>query len=318
MKTIVTIKFGAHRIPGGVDAILGPTQCGPDVFKVTEYTIDTYFEHRTCINVELTLDATDERLPKVLALLAPHGEDNWVRREDVYTENELQAAPLLLVIPWGHRLVAGGMSYGTTYDVSNACQTCGTGARQTSPLIIDGEDLRTIEKLRIVGTHRGDILLYDVDVEQLIAAQVTGASFWPAQAKTKAGDLMDLRREQMIVEHVLPPLAPSSLLDRTAECLTCHRGGTHPVYGQPLRYVYRAEDLVGMKDVNVTWEWFGNYARSSEQALAGLWPDPTVLITPKVMNLLRSTKKKDAKYQGAYFIPIWIEDGEPHPPRPAM
>lgn len=316
MKTIVTIRFGAHRIPGGEDAILGQTQCGPDVAKINKHLI-WGDDHRMAVDVELTLDSTDERLPQVLGLLAIHGEDSWIVREDVYTEDELQAAPLLVLNPWGDRLVGGGQLYGTKYDISNACQRCGTGARQTSPLVINAEDLRKIEKLRIAATLHGHVVLHDVDVEKLIAAGVTGTNFWPAQAISKNGHLTELRREQLVVENILPPMAPSSSLDRSAECPICHRGCSSPVWRHPLRFFYRREDLADIKDVNLTWEWFGNWARSPEDALAGQWPDPRVLVTPKVMNLLRGKTKKEQKYQGCDFIPIWIEDDSSTPPRPA-
>src|SRR4051812_43545547 len=120
MQTIVEIKFDAGRILGGADAILGPSQCGSDVAKRKEYTIDNYFEKRSGTKVELTLEDTDERVSKVLALLAEHGKEPWVQREDIYTEDELQAAPLLVLSPWGHVLALGV----TTYDESNACPRC--------------------------------------------------------------------------------------------------------------------------------------------------------------------------------------------------
>jgi hypothetical protein len=58
----------------------------------------------------------------------------------------------------------------------------------------------------------------------------------------------------------MPPMAPSASLDRTDECPVCHRGGIkRAVPRRPMRYVYRPEDLVDIKDVNQTWEWFGEW-----------------------------------------------------------
>jgi hypothetical protein len=56
MRTIVIIKFGAHRIPGGADAILGPAQCGSDVVKIVKYKA---LRH---VDVTVTLDEKDERI----------------------------------------------------------------------------------------------------------------------------------------------------------------------------------------------------------------------------------------------------------------
>lgn len=35
---------------------------------------------------------------------------------------------------------------------------------------------------------------------------------------------------------------------------------------------------------------------------------PSVLVTPKVMSLLRGKTKKERKHQGCEFVPVWIED----------
>ncbi len=42
----------------------------------------------------------DPRVSKVFALLDQYGEERWVYRRDMYTEDELQAAPLLIMFPW--------------------------------------------------------------------------------------------------------------------------------------------------------------------------------------------------------------------------
>lgn len=82
--------------------------------------------------------------------------------------------------------------------------------------------------------------------------------------------------------------------------------GYATVFQQPGRLFYRAEDLADAKDFNGSREWFGDYFKESETQRE-LWPHPLILVTPKVMNLLRGKTKKDQKYQGCDFIPIWIE-----------
>ena len=325
MRTEIEIKFDAGQIPGGADAILGPAQCGSDVAKRKEYTINNYFEKRTGADVEITLDEKDPRVPKVFALLDEYGVQRWIDRFDIYTEDELQAAPLLIVRPWGGVDVTGGLIFGTKYDGSQGCQRCGTGAPQTSPLILDRDDLKKAEKRRLAFRGIGDVLVHDVDVEPLLAAGVTGALFWPTYAETK-GIREELRWQQMFIEHVMPPMSPKSLLDRTQVCPECRRGCFLRVSFHSPRYVYRREDLANIQDVNLTWEWFGEPPSPGDAerlrealALAGVeakpagykrWADPYVLVTPKVMNLLRGKTKKEQKYQGCKFIPIWVEDGD--------
>ncbi|MBK9261724.1 MAG: hypothetical protein IPM54_18225 [Polyangiaceae bacterium] len=302
MQTVVEIQFDAADISGGADAILGPSQCEKEVVKIAHYKI------LGRIDVTLQLDNNDARVPKLLALLADAGAKAWINRNDIYTEDELQAARLLFVSNWIDASAWGGPRFGTTYDMSQACPTCATGARQTSPLIVGDIELRTVEKHRVASTNHADLLIRDTDVERLIAANITGAVFWPASVKRKSGEISELRWQQAVIEHVMPPMAASSYLDRKGVCPTCHRGGFTGVSDQPLRITYRAEDLANIHDFNRTWEWLGEYGTTEEEVQQGRWSHPGVLVTPKVMNLLRAKTKKEAKYQGCDFIPVWLED----------
>ncbi len=308
MKTIVQIEFSGHRVPrGDADSILGPSQCGPDVVKLKEYTWEEIGGiERPGLKVEITLDDKDPRVQKVIGLLDEYGGQYWVDREDIYTEDELQAAPLIVVSPWGSVDVMGF----ATYDESKACPRCNTGCRQTSPMNISHRDLKPVEKLRIASTYKNDILVHDVDVERLLAAGVTGALFWPVYANTKDGEREELRRQQVFIEHVMPPMSPKSLVDRTYVCPDCGRGWHRGVMNYPTRFVYRREDLANIQDFNLAWEWFGEPPWYSEGAgmMMQAPAHPNVLVTPKVMNLLRGKTKKEAKYQGCRFVPIWVED----------
>ena len=300
MKTNLQIDFDAADLPGGADAILGPSQCGQDVVKIHEYTIvDTHN-----IKVAITLEETDPRVAKVLALLNEYGEKHWVDRWDVYTEDELQRAPLLRVGLWWDPCVLAV----TTYDESNACPTCKTGTRQTSALHTAHSEIKGVEKLRVAKTTERDVLVHDVDVERLLAAGVTGALFWPVYARDKAGNLEETRRQQAFIEHVMPPMSPKTLLDRSQVCPDCGRGWYTHIMHEPLRFVYRREDLTNIQDFNLTWEWFGEPPVVNEHGLGSGAHSPAVLVTPKVMNLLRGKTKKEQKYQGCGFAPIWIED----------
>jgi hypothetical protein len=310
MKTIVSIWFAGHIVPGGVDAILGPTQCGPDVAKIEKYE---YGKDGVGVRVYLTLDDGDERVAKVLALLAPHERLYTVNRRDIYTEEELQNARLLCVGSWAMHQAASGLPFGTTYDLSNACKQCGTGVRQTSPLVIDGEDERIIEKMHIAGGKDGELLIPDVLGEKLANAKLAGLNLSVVHKLRKDGTKVELRREQILAENVLPPMAPASSLNRTKVCPVCQRGRFNFVAYEPARVVYRAVDLKNMQDFNQSWEWFGTWGKTSEDVLNGVWPTPLLLVTPKVMNLLRGKTKKEKKYEGVSFTPIWIEDENGQP-----
>jgi len=229
---------------------------------------------------------------------------------DEYTEEELQNAPLLRLGAGGDydNVVLAGPHIGTTYDVSNACKQCGTGARQTSGVIIRAEDERCSEKTRVAFATHGALLVHDVDGEKLVNEKFTGFNLWPVQSVQKNGAKVELRREQVLVENVMPPMAPTAVLDRREVCPICKRGRFNYLSFDPTRFVYRAEDLKNIQDFNLTWECFGSSARTPEEALSGNWPIPRILVTPKVMNFFRGKTKKEKKYEGVSFTPIWIED----------
>lgn len=66
---------------------------------------------------------------------------------------------------------------------------------------------------------------------------------------------------------------------------------------------YRKEDLVGINDFNLTWEWFGEFwAEDKARDRLAKWPHPFVLVTPKVMNIFR-----DAGVKTFDWIPVDIE-----------
>ena len=71
MKTYLSLRFSTSEIPGGSEAILGPTRCKKDVARVIggDYVVVDLEEH-------------DERVAKVLALLEEFGEKPLVSRRD--------------------------------------------------------------------------------------------------------------------------------------------------------------------------------------------------------------------------------------------
>lgn len=310
MKTFVRIIFKADTRAEVNDVYLGPAQCGPDVAQVEEYK---YGKGKIGFDVEIHLDVGDERIAKICTLLTQHDEYHTVDRQDIYTEDDLQNAPLLRLTGGGDfdNVVIAGPHNGTTYDLSNACKQCATGARQTSGVIIRAEDVRRIEKTRVAFTYHGDFLVRDVDGEKLVNAKFTGFNLWPIQSVQKNGTKVELRHEQVLFENVMPPMASSAMLDRRAVCPVCKRGGFNSLLDDPTRFVYRAEDLKNIQDFNLTWECFGSSARTPEEAFSGNWPIPRRLVTPRVMNFFRGKTKKEKKYEGVSFTPVWIEGQEP-------
>lgn len=295
MKTKVDISFSARSIPGEAAAILEPSGCGPDVAKVSDYTIIGVRSVDVCVK----LDDGDERVAKVLALLEHYGVEPWTVKYTEYSEEDRQNARLLwMSIADINTKCYESLDGSTKYDLSEACPHCETGARQVSTLYVDGQDLAKIRKHRAIGSNAAQVLVDGGMVKKLKDAGVTGIAFGDVRARLKNGKWTSVARDQILIEHVMPPMRIAlTAEDEQYLCKVCRRGGRISSKGK----IYREEDLVGMKDFNLMWEWFGEF-RTPEERYGRLRSRPNILVTPKVMNIFREAGVKTFEW-----TPIEIE-----------
>ncbi|MBK9265387.1 MAG: hypothetical protein IPM54_37080 [Polyangiaceae bacterium] len=127
-------------------------------------------------------------------------------------------------------------------------------------------------------------------VKKLKDAGVTGISFGDVRARLKNDKWTSVARDQILIEHTMPPMRGElTAEDEQYLCKVCRRGGRMRRPPMP----YREEDLVGMKDFNLTWEWFGDFWPEDKEKQRGeKRPNPLVLVTPKVMNIFRDAGVK--------------------------
>jgi hypothetical protein len=299
MRTEVRIRFDGNDVPGGAQAILGPARCGPDVASAEK--VDVLRQ----VVVWVTLDADDDRLRILLKLLVQHGVDPWEHRRDLYTDEELDGARLLIIDPLGEFTVFGGPRVGTSYDMSDACPKCGAGARQTSALIIDGEDVPGLEGRRAASTHYSDIIVDERLAEELENIGATGLSFRSVYALMENKRQVKLRWRQVCARRTLPPRSPRSTgIMPYRPCPSCTRSGVSTSVKAPIRLAYRAQDLAQAEDVNTTWEWFSDSHFDGDVSDA-LFPYPWLLVTPKVMRIFRAAGVTEFDW-----IPIRVIEGE--------
>ncbi len=291
MRTEVRILINNRRIPEGPHKLLGPLKCGPDVAEIDEdgFTI-------------VTLDEIDERLPLLLNLLKERGIFWKERRSDCFTDEELEAARLLVMSYDVNAEVFGGPRMGTTYDMSEACKRCGAGARQTSAMIIEGEYLHQLEGRRVASTYYDDMLVDEKLAGKLAESNLTGISFRGLFVAFEKKGHIQLPWQQLCASHTMPPLSPRSTGIVPDELCACGRSGFDMPSEVPTRFVYRASDLADIRDVNVTWEWFGD-AHYEGDVSEALFPYPFFLVTPKVWRIFR-----DAGVTGFEWMPIRVEE----------
>ena len=296
MITVATIWFDGLALLGDPRAVLESIGCGPDVAKIADAPVLKQ------LHVWVTLDETDERLSKLLALLQERGADWRDIRSDRFTEEEIEAAPLLNMWFSVNDTVFGGPRMGTTYDMSEACKRCGAGARQTSVMIIDGEDLHNLEGRRAAATPYDDMLVDEKLANVLAKSGATGISFRGVFVAFEKRGHMQLPWRQICAAHTMPPMSPRSTAIKPYKQCSCGRTGFKTPWDIPVRLVYRASDLAEIHDVNVTWEWFGDTRYEGDVGDA-LFAYPRFLVTPKVRRVFL-----DAGITGFSWLPIHVVD----------
>ncbi|TKC99225.1 hypothetical protein [Polyangium fumosum] len=253
--------------------------------------------------MDVTLEVDDSRLTKLVQALAEQKVRFWERRWDVYTNAELEAARLLAVwyfSPEGS--IFAGPRVGTTYDMSDACKHCGAGARQTSAQVVDAKELHVLEGRRAAATCYNDMLVDEKLAAALAESGATGLAFRGVLAAFEQRGHFQLPWRQMCATHTLPPMSPrSSGVEPYTPCV-CGRSSFSMPEEVPLRLAYRSSDLVDIRDVNVTWEWFGDFHFEGDVSDA-LFPYPLFLVTPKIWRIFR-----DEGVTGFRWLPIHVVD----------
>ncbi|MDC3958782.1 hypothetical protein [Polyangium jinanense] len=298
MRTKVRFFENTADIPDPKRSILEPAGCGPEVAEVTDDDIQGM--RFAYLVVELYSD--DPRLPILQGRFQALGLEPLERRWDEYTEEELDAARLLIMSYDNNETVFGGPRLGTTYDMSEACPRCGAGARQTSAMFIDGEDLPKLEGRRASATYYKDMLVDEKLAGTLAESGLTGISFRGVFAAFEEKGPIELPWRQICAAHTLPRMSPRSTGIEPYKPCACGRSSFTNPAEVPMRLAYRATDVADIRDVNVTWEWYGEVKFNGDVSKA-VFPCPLFLVTPKVRRIFL-----DAGVTGFDWIPIRVEE----------
>ncbi|MDI1483516.1 hypothetical protein [Polyangium sp. y55x31] len=280
MKTKVRFFDNVTDVPDPRKSILEPAGCGPDVAEVDEIVI----QGTRSVYLRAAMYVDDPRLPILQGRFQALGLEPLESRWDEFTEAELDAAPLLVMLYDNNDQVFGGPRLGTTYDMSEACPRCGAGARQTSAMIIDGEDLPKLEGRRAAATYYDDMLVDEKMAEQLASAGLSGLSFRGVCARMEDGRRVELPWQQVCATRTLPRMSPRSTGIEPYKPCACGRSSFTNPSEVPLRLTYRAKDVADIRDVNVTWEWCGEVKFNGDVSKA-VFPCPLFLVTPKVRRI---------------------------------
>jgi len=254
---------------------------------------------------QYTFDAEDPRLKQLRTLLESERLDCLERIHDVYTYAELHTFPLLLLGFDGEPIISGAPRYGTTHDLSHACPKCGTGAVQTSPLMVDFTELR--KKRRLCEAVNGGILICDEVADAFRAEHISGVEL--RQVRFYRNN-EPLPWWQIISTYEMPKFGPETKnIARDIApgwgCPVCERDMYAHNGLEPSQFVYdrREVDPDQLPDVVHSWECFGRSILHDdpENSLVRGFATPLPMVKPKVMDLLRRLKARKA-----IFEPVWV------------
>jgi hypothetical protein len=216
------------------------------------------------------------------------------------TARELSAARLLHMFVWIHHSHEGHPRPGVTYDDSGACEICGDGLRQLSPLVLTSKE---VPKTGVLGSVDDDVLVHDSLATEMESTGLTGV---------RLGEVVDVRGhvlpwKQLIIESTLPPMIAAArglVRGRTngeAPCARCGCDGWFDAAAEPFLPAYVGESLADLPD----------FARTSERFGTGHWAVPIhgkrslasrrLIVRPAVYAFFRARKVR-----GVRFTPVTV------------
>jgi rubredoxin len=222
----------------------------------------------------------------------------------IYDDAELRVFPFLRLWFNGRTVSGGQPKDGTEYDVSDACPRCGTGAVQTSALMVPPTERMGTGLL--CQTHTDHVL---VARELAVAFRKAGVSGLELrQARSQRGN-KPLPWWQMISTYTMPRMGKQTKgivreVDSRWGCPVCERD----MYGMepPTEIMYERSQVgsVTLPDVVQTWECFGRSILEDdpERNLGRGFAQPLLLVNVKVFDIFRRLKVKHADFQPVRIV----------------
>lgn len=251
------------------------------------------------------IDGHDPRLSGLLARLEEKRIAVSTKRDHIHTQDELMRAPLVWLCITRAAVDDGGPTRGTQYDLSAACPRCGTGATQTSPLIIRAGKLPKAEDRHVCNTLDDDILVSGELADALRRRGISGLNLREVRSSPQREPL---GWWQILPDYEMPPLAPETQgIVREGPCPACDRDGYFHEADIPIEMMCRREDVdIGsLPDCVRTYERFGN-SRLKTPFAQSRFAAPLLLFKPVVCELFHAMGVK-----GVRFVPVEVCQGEP-------
>jgi hypothetical protein len=229
-----------------------------------------------------------------LGLLKAEQDFGWHQRcEHLYTEKELRSFRLLVVAVCTEPVDRGPLPDRAQFDFSSACQRCGTGTVQTSPLRIPKS--RLPRQAKMCKTDGGQYLVSSMLANALREAAFTGIQLRQVEGDRK-GESLDWH--EIIAAHELPAMAAeTSGLLHERSCAECRRDGFFCKLEEPLEPVYSSTDVdvATLPDFAVTRERFG-WSHIEPDFGESWFAPPRLVVSSRVFTLLRQQGVRKVDY----------------------
>jgi len=253
-----------------------------------------------------TLDEEDPRLAILRSALTQQGI-KWSERIDhVYTDAELRELPLLRLGVDREPIYSEGIEYGTRYDMSSACPHCGTGAVQSSALLMPLNALP--KKGQLCATCRGDVLVGKELAQAFGDAKVSGVELRQVRFYRNSEPLPWW---QIISGFEMPRLSKRTKgIARDVRpgfgCTVCERDVFAHFGDEPAERAYdrSAVDYDRLPDVVHSWECYGRSVLEDDpvRKLVRGFALPNILVKPKVFDIIRGVGDKHECFEPVRFV----------------
>jgi hypothetical protein len=217
----------------------------------------------------------------------------WILKRS-YSSSELRSASCFRLL-FKSTFEPAGEECGTTYDESVACQRCGAGAKQTSPLFLD---VKRIPKSKdVCRTIAGEVVVSGRVAELFSRHGITGAKLRPVRSKgtssAESQDWFQLTVQGAFAEVAAPTRVGIDPFDEDGkgEC-RCALGdliGLNLLSEVTIKSASR-----GAADIVCTRQYIG-----TRRGL--LRPEQLILISPKLAKLIESEKIKGCGIEVAHL-----------------
>lgn len=246
---------------------LEPLLEGTDV-ELTKYPIAFIIE-----NIYAETDIYDSVMTCIRDSGIAYAE--FERRE--YTKQEMKDGQYFLVnllYPWEGK---GNFAekYGTLYDESDKCASCGLGKRQISDLIID---TKSMGKRDIVYNHP-DIIITEHVKHVIENHQLTGATF---RSVFDARSKQETSYYQLVPDNILGPMNIAQMKLTPSFCKVCSRGAIIRS-----EIIYPRASLAGATDFNYSSEYFNS----------GKYHSQRFIVSANVLKVFKENKIKIFEYE---------------------